>query len=125
MIRLGYKLKNYPTSTISLLELSYFQVEKALTNLQHRSRNLSHTVRYIKPQFTVVLLKFSYKSKQQVSNNYVISAVAFGNLRCIRHHAVNHAQIISIYTQQNLILVLAFRLIYGHFVIYVRHVQLG
>ena len=51
MIRLGYKLKNYPTDIIGLLDLSYFQIEKALTNLQLRSRNLSHTVHYDRIQF--------------------------------------------------------------------------
>ena len=28
MIRLGYKLKNYPTDIIGLLDLSYFQIEQ-------------------------------------------------------------------------------------------------
>ena len=46
MIRLGHKLKNCPTDIIGLLHLSYFQIKQALTNLQLRSRKLSHTVLY-------------------------------------------------------------------------------
>ena len=45
MIRLGHKLKNCPTDIIGLLHLSYFQIKQALTNMQLRSRKLSHTVR--------------------------------------------------------------------------------
>ena len=47
MIRLGYKLKNYPTEIIGFLHLGYFQIEKALTNLHLRSRIKRHTVRYL------------------------------------------------------------------------------
>ena len=51
MIRLGHKLKNCPTDIIGLLQLSYFQIKQALTNLLLRSRKLSHTVRYLENKF--------------------------------------------------------------------------